>query len=90
MHVDRLVRAATPEPGAWTTFREARLGLGPVLPRPDLPAASPGLLTATRQNVLVGTATHQVELDVVQPAGKPAMAAADWARGARLERGTFH
>ena len=30
--VDRLVRAATPAPGAWTTFRERRLKLGPVAP----------------------------------------------------------
>ena len=28
--VDRLIRAATPAPGAWTTFRERRLKLGPV------------------------------------------------------------
>src|SRR3954471_19047282 len=27
--VDRLVRSVTPEPGAWTTFRGERLGLGP-------------------------------------------------------------
>ena len=30
--VDRLVRSVTPDPGAWTTFRGERLGLGPVLP----------------------------------------------------------
>ena len=29
-HVDRLVRACTPAPGAWTTFRGERLKLGPV------------------------------------------------------------
>ena len=28
--VDRLIRSVTPEPGAWTTFRGERLGLGPV------------------------------------------------------------
>lgn len=27
--VDRLIRSVTPEPGAWTTFRDERLGLGP-------------------------------------------------------------
>ena len=31
-HVDRLIRAATPAPGAWTTFRGRRLKVGPVLP----------------------------------------------------------
>jgi methionyl-tRNA formyltransferase len=30
--VDRQVRACTPEPGAWTTFRGGRLKLGPVTP----------------------------------------------------------
>jgi methionyl-tRNA formyltransferase len=30
--VDRLIRSVTPEPGAWTTFRGERLGLGPVRP----------------------------------------------------------
>jgi methionyl-tRNA formyltransferase len=30
LRVDRLVRAATPTPGAWTTFRGGRLRLGPV------------------------------------------------------------
>ncbi|MCI0688551.1 MAG: methionyl-tRNA formyltransferase [Sporichthyaceae bacterium] len=29
-HVDRRIRACTPEPGAWTTFRGERLKLGPV------------------------------------------------------------
>jgi methionyl-tRNA formyltransferase len=33
--VDRRVRACTPAPGAWTTFRGERLGLGPVRPQPD-------------------------------------------------------
>jgi methionyl-tRNA formyltransferase len=85
MHVDRVVRSVSPEPGAWTIFRGSRLGLGPVLPRPELSAASPGVITTTRSQVLVGTATHQVELSSVQPAGRPTMAAADWARGARLD-----
>ena len=35
--VDRLVRSVTPDPGAWTTFRGERLGLGPV--RPPTPPA---------------------------------------------------
>lgn len=84
MQVDRQVRSATPEPGAWTALRGQRLGLGPVLPRLDLPAAAPGAITVTRSQVLVGTATHPVELGTVQPAGRRAMPAPDWARGARL------
>ena len=32
LRVDRLVRACTPAPGAWTTWQATRLGLGPVEP----------------------------------------------------------
>jgi methionyl-tRNA formyltransferase len=37
------------------------------------------------RDVLVGTATAPVVLDRVQPAGKGAMAAADWWRGLRSD-----
>jgi methionyl-tRNA formyltransferase len=41
-------------------------------------------LRVSKTSVLVGTVTHPVALESVQPAGKRAMAAVDWARGARL------
>ncbi|WP_019630782.1 methionyl-tRNA formyltransferase [Actinomadura atramentaria] len=82
--VDRLVRACTPAPGAWTEFRGARLKLGPVRPVPDGPALAPGELAAGKREVLVGTATHPVALGEVRPEGKRPMAAADWARGVNL------
>ena len=83
--VDRVARACTPAPGAWTTFRGMRLKVGPVRPvtdadRPDL---EPGELHADKKRVIVGTSTHPVELGEVQPQGKKAMAAVDWARGVR-------
>ena len=37
--------------------------------------------------MLVGTATAPVQLGEVKPFGKRQMAAADWARGLRLESG---
>ncbi|MEG3615094.1 methionyl-tRNA formyltransferase [Isoptericola haloaureus] len=87
--VDRRIRAVTPAPGAWTTLPDAddgtpgaRLGLGPVRPRPDVADLSPGQVRASKSEVLVGTATHAVELGEVRPVGKKPMAAADWARGA--------
>jgi methionyl-tRNA formyltransferase len=85
-HVDRLVRACTPAPGAWTSFRGDRLKLGPVRLRGanDL---RPGQLRVERSGVAVGTATAEVELGLVQPPGKKPMPSADWARGARLEAG---
>jgi methionyl-tRNA formyltransferase len=38
-----------------------------------------------KQHVLVGTGSSPVQLGSVQPPGKKAMNAADWARGARLD-----
>jgi methionyl-tRNA formyltransferase len=82
--VDRRIRACTPVPGAWTTFREDRLKLGPVRPVANAPKLEPGDLLAERDAVYVGTATTPVALGQVRAAGKKAMPAADWARGVRV------
>jgi methionyl-tRNA formyltransferase len=83
LHIDRQIRACTPAPGAWTTFRGERLKLGPVLP--DNPGGierlAPGRLRVSKREILVGTATRPVVLGEVQPQGKRRMPAADWARG---------
>ncbi len=85
--IDRLVRACTPEPGAWTEFGGARLKLGPVEPAPagaaaaEAPPLAPGELHVGRRSVLAGTATEPVALGLVQPPGRRLMPAADWARG---------
>ena len=81
LRVDRLVRACTPAPGAWTTFRGKRVKLGPVVITDQLLA--PGELSEG----LVGTATTAVRLGGVRPEGKGAMPAGDWLRGVRLEPG---
>jgi methionyl-tRNA formyltransferase len=86
-HIDRLVRACTPAPGAWTTFRGDRLKLGPVRPAPDAPALAPGELRATKHEMFAGTGSHPVVLGEVQPQGKQRMAATDWARGVRPAEG---
>ena len=82
--VDRRIRACTPAPGPWTLWRGERLKLGPAriaaLPAGEL---APGSVRVDAASVLVGTATRPVALGTVQPAGKRAMAAIDWARGAR-------
>ena len=85
-HVDRLVRACTPAPGAWTTFRGERLKLGPVRVR-EATALEPGEMAVDKSGVTVATASAAVELGLVQPPGKRPMPAADWARGARVEQG---
>ncbi|WP_033341124.1 methionyl-tRNA formyltransferase [Catenuloplanes japonicus] len=85
--VDRRIRACTPAPGAWTTFREERVKLGPVRPVANAPQLEPGDLLVERKQVLVGTATTPVLLGEVRAAGKKPMQATDWARGVRVETG---
>ena len=83
--VDRLIRACTPDPGAWTEFEGARLKLGPVSLNapPVLLDLEPGEVLAERQAVFVGTGSHPVRLGEVQAEGKRRMTAADWTRGLR-------
>ncbi len=81
LRVDRLVRACTPAPGAWTTLRGRRVKLGPVTVVDVLLPA--GALAGD----LVGTATQAVRLGTVRPEGKGEMAATDWLRGLRPEPG---
>jgi methionyl-tRNA formyltransferase len=86
--VDRLVRACTPAPGAWTMVGDDRLRVQPVQIVADGPQLAPGQIESSRDEVLVGTASAPVRLGLVQPAGKRPMPAADWVRGARLAPGT--
>lgn len=85
--VDRRIRACTPAPGPWTTFRDDRVKLGPVTPLAEGPELKPGELHVEKSGVLVGTATTPVRLGEVRAAGKKAMPAGDWARGARVTAG---
>jgi methionyl-tRNA formyltransferase len=84
--VDRRVRACTPAPGAWSTHEGERIKIGPVTVEPEVRVA-PGELVVEKAGVLVGTGTSAVRLGEVKPFGKRQMAAADWARGARLASG---
>lgn len=82
--LERRIRAVTPHPGAWTMIGDQRVKLGPVsIPKSGQPL-EPGLLRVGRTQVEVGTGSDPVLLGRVQPPGKKPMAAADWARGARL------
>ncbi|MCW3817125.1 methionyl-tRNA formyltransferase [Micromonospora sp. DR5-3] len=85
--VDRRIRACTPAPGPWTTFRGDRVKLGPATPVADGPELKPGELLVEKSRVLAGTATVPVRLGEVRAAGKKAMSASDWARGARVAAG---
>ncbi len=86
--LDRRIRGCTPDPGAWSTFRGTRLKIGPIavgsVPADLGSPLAPGRILVTRRSVLVGTGSEPAELGLVGPVGKRAMAATDWARGARI------
>jgi len=87
LRIDRLVRACTPDPGAWTTLRDRRVKLGPVRIVADGPGddAVPGTIRTTNaDDVVVATGSAWVRLDDVRPEGKPVLSAASWVRGLRL------
>jgi methionyl-tRNA formyltransferase len=84
--IDRLIRACTPAPGAWTTLDGHRVKLGPVrLTGASGTLLAPGELRADGGALLAGTGTDAVELGEVQPDGKRRMQAVEWARGLRLD-----
>ncbi|MGQ0630552.1 MAG: methionyl-tRNA formyltransferase [Sporichthyaceae bacterium] len=83
MRIDRLIRACTPDPAPWSSFRGDRVRVGPVTMRQDNHDLAPGQLAVGRQEVLVGTGTHAVALGEITAPGKRPMPAGDWARGAR-------
>ena len=85
--IDRLIRACTPDPGAWTEHEGARLKLGPVSVSgaADAPDLAPGEVLAGRRDVFAGTGSRPVRLGEVQAEGKRVMAASDWARGLRSD-----
>jgi methionyl-tRNA formyltransferase len=91
LRIDRLVRACTPAPGAWTTFRGHRLKLGPVLPVPGDTSLAAGVLQVRGSGpdawVAVGSGSDVVQLGEVRPEGKTAMPADAWVRGARVAGG---
>lgn len=87
--IDRHIRAMTPAPGAWTELGDLRVKVitATIDADPEAPSPAPGELAVTKKALFVGTRTHPIRLDTVQPQGKKAMAGADWARGARLTDG---
>lgn len=87
LRVDRVVRGCAPAPGAWTTFRGERLKVMSVALDPARTELAPGEIAAAKNSLHVGTGSHAVRLQWVQPQGKKPMQAADWARGVRIAPG---
>lgn len=76
-------RGVTPEPGAHTTAGGLRVKILAAAPADGADALEPGEIAATKNALLIGTATTPLAVSRVQPAGKPAMNAVDWWRGIR-------
>jgi methionyl-tRNA formyltransferase len=81
-HLERRVRAASPQPGAFTTVGGQRL----VVTRASVTGGSPaehGAVQVRAGVPHVAAGAGWLRLDEVRPAGKKTMSGADWARGAR-------
>jgi methionyl-tRNA formyltransferase len=82
----RVVRAYTPDPGAYTFFRGKRLGIL----RASVAGGSPaehGTLDLKGGTPAVAAGAGWLLLGEVRPAGKRAMSGADWVRGLRGTEG---
>ena len=81
------LRGVTPEPGAFVLVGGERFKIHAARLAKGAERLAPGAFGARSGRVYLGTATHPLELLTVQPAGKKAMAAADWWRGLKLTEG---
>lgn len=78
-----LIRAMNPEPMAWFEYETSPVR---VLKASVLDDSLPiGTATLNGNRVIVGCEKNALALEVVQPAGKSVMDAADWFRGLRQE-----
>ena len=88
----RLVRAMSPKPGAWTTFRDKRLSIlsaREALPSEEHEACPPGKTRFDRINSLVGAGEGFVELVTVQAEGGKPQPASAWKNGLRADLGEY-
>lgn len=86
--IERLARAMTPWPGARTNEPGGReLTLIQVAVADQEPGAEPGSVLTVGERLVVATGSGALAIDELKPAGKRAMNAADYLRGARLAVG---
>ncbi|MEJ3404982.1 methionyl-tRNA formyltransferase [Rathayibacter sp. YIM 133350] len=86
--VDAGIRAVTPEPGAFTSVDGVRVKVLDAVPSDLEVPLSSGRIRSVERRVLAGTGSTPLELLRVQPAGRNAMAAADWWRGLNTNEGS--
>ena len=87
-YIDRHIRAFTPEPGAWTTWRGevVRITSAHVFTLPII--APQGSIIVDSGLVLVSCGNESaLVLEMLTPSGKKSMSAKSWLNGARLEIG---
>lgn len=88
LEIDRHIRAFTPTPGAWTTWRNEGLQIVRAARARAGSELSLGELVLLDGKVYVGCGAGQSLLVTeVKPAGKKAMSAAQWSNGARIVSG---
>ncbi len=88
LQVDRHIRAFTPEPGAWTTWRNTSLRIDRARPFTSDADLAPATLSIEGENIFVACANAtSIVLEEVTPAGKKSMSAKSWANGARIAEG---
>ena len=100
--VARTIRALDPKPGAWTALetgggrREALKGSRTVAGSVEVKLfgarvaeghGAPGEVLTANGRLLIAAGAGAVEVEEVQPAGKPRMSAADWLRGRGVAAG---
>ena len=100
--VARTIRALDPKPGAWTvletgkgkreTLKGSRRVAGNVEvklfgAKPVEGAGTPGEVLTADGRLLIAAGSGGVEVEEVQPAGKPRMSAANWLRGRGVAAG---
>lgn len=81
--LDRFIRAYTPAPGAWATWDDQRVKIGPAEITAEAPP--PGHVDTSSKRPVLGTGEGGLVLDRIAPPGKGWMNAEDWARGVRSE-----
>lgn len=87
--VERLVRAMSPKPVAWTRWADARFHVHRVAADPAAAPLDPGELDLAGGVLRCGTGSVPVALEIVQPEGRRPMPGADWARGRHGDLGRF-
>jgi len=86
--IDRQVRAFTPNPGAWTTWRGNSLKVTKAQISHSAPPLKPGEVLVRDGLLLVGCGSREaIEVKRLTPIGKREMAVVDWLNGARVISG---